>query len=65
MSKYKHISNIQLKLSDDTNMSFSDKNRMLTFLNNAKNKLVENDNIVNNNFDLTFNANTISCKDTI
>ena len=29
----KHISNIQLKLSDDTNMSFSDKNRMLTFLN--------------------------------
>ena len=54
----KHISNIQLKLSDDTNMSFSDKNRMLTFLNAAKNKLVENDNIVNNNFDITFNANT-------
>lgn len=54
----KHISNIQLKVSDDLNMSFSDKNRMLTFLNAAKNKLVENDNIVDNNFDVTFNANT-------
>jgi len=54
----KHISNIQLKVSDDTNMSFSDKNRMLTFLNAAKNKLERDDNIVNNDFDITFNANT-------
>ncbi|ALH23386.1 hypothetical protein ceV_480 [Chrysochromulina ericina virus CeV-01B] len=54
----KHLSNIELKVSDDVNMSFSDKNRMLTFLHQAKNKLDETTNMVNNNLNKRYSANT-------
>lgn len=54
----KHLSNIELKVSDDLNMSFSDKNRMLTFLHEAKNKLDENINLVNNDLNIKYSANT-------
>jgi len=54
----KHLSNIQVKVSDDTNMSFADKSRMLTFLNEAKTKLDKDSISVNNELDVTFNANT-------
>jgi len=53
----KHISNIQMKISTDGSMSFTDKNKMLIFLNQAKTKFNEN-NYISNNLDLTFNANT-------
>jgi hypothetical protein len=54
----KHLSNIQVKVSDDTNMSFADKSRMLTFLNEAKAKLDKDGISINNEVDVTFNANT-------
>ncbi len=53
----KHISNIQMKISTDGSMPFTDKNKMLIFLNQAKTKFNEN-NQTSNNIDLTFNAKT-------
>lgn len=54
----KHLSIIEIKVSDDVNMSFFDKNRMLTFLHEAKNKLDEKTNLVNNNLNTKYSANT-------